>query len=89
MVSRVADAEAKVKSKHNFKILSIAPGVVDTQMQTEIRNADSNYFSRKEEFIQYKNTGILADANAVADKYIKIINSADKINEVVISVKDY
>ena len=66
MFSKVADLEEKVRSKKNFRVLSIAPGVVDTDMQTYIRSAASEDFSRLNDFIGFKKNKILLQPDAVA-----------------------
>lgn len=88
MYSRVVADEQKL-NKGGFKILSIAPGVVDTAMQAEIRNADKTDFSRIEDFINYKSTGQLSDPKLVADKFFRILARAASIDETVISVRDF
>lgn len=41
------------------KVLSVAPGVIDTGMQTQIRNADSSQFSGLDNFVRLKDEGEL------------------------------
>ncbi|MFN0276808.1 MAG: SDR family NAD(P)-dependent oxidoreductase [Chitinophagales bacterium] len=60
-------------SKTNFKIFSIAPGVMDTDMQVEIRNSEENNFSRKNKFVDLKEKQQLFDPGLVAKKIIEII----------------
>ncbi len=89
MFSKVIDAEQKSTAKYGFRVFSIAPGIVDTQMQTDIRSASKENFSRLNDFLNYKQSGQLADANSVAEKYFRILADLSSIKEVVISVKDY
>ncbi|MES2591812.1 MAG: SDR family NAD(P)-dependent oxidoreductase [Bacteroidota bacterium] len=96
MFSRVVDAEQKIRAEHasssihpGFKIFSIAPGVVDTEMQSEIRNASKEDFSRLETFIEYKAKDQLLDPVTVSRKYFNILNNVDGITEVLSSLKDY
>lgn len=96
MFSRVIDAEQKVRALHaqesihkGFKIYSIAPGVVNTQMQTEIRSAAKEDFSRVEDFKNYKETDQLADPKNISRKYFKILSDLGSIKDVLSSVKDY
>ena len=96
MFSRVVDAEQKVRAQHaqesihkGFKIYSIAPGVVNTQMQTEIRSAAKEDFSRVEDFKNYKETDQLADPKNISRKYFKILADLGSIKDVLSSVKDY
>lgn len=96
MFSRVVDLEQKVRVEHaqenihkSFKIFSIAPGVVDTNMQEEIREASSVDFSQLQDFISYKKDNKLADPRAVSQKYIKVLSNVNSIKEVLTSIKDY
>ena len=88
MFSKVVFEEQKLQ-KHDFHILSIAPGVVDTQMQDTIRTVPKNDFSRIDDFINYKSSGQLSDPKLVAEKFFRILANISSINETVISVRDY
>jgi benzil reductase ((S)-benzoin forming) len=72
MMTKVANAEQQMK-KHPVKILGIAPGVVDTNMQTQIRNTKPENFSRKEKFVQLKAQHQLYHPADVARKLAEII----------------
>jgi benzil reductase ((S)-benzoin forming) len=96
MFSRVVDLEQKIRSEHpqenihkGFKIFSIAPGVVNTEMQTEIRSAAKEDFSRLEDFIDYKVKGQLSEPGIVSDKYLKLLSDLNSIKSVLSSIKDY
>jgi benzil reductase ((S)-benzoin forming) len=88
MFSRVAAEEQKSVPGYKFKIMSIAPGIVDTLMQEEIRSSSVEDFSRLNDFINYKIENQLAQPDLIASKYIYIIEHAAKFPEVVFSVKD-
>lgn len=88
LFSRVVDVEQNSTNKKGFRIFAIAPGVVDTQMQTQIRASSKEDFSRLEDFINYKSTNTLADPNFIAEKYFRILAKAKELNQVVFSVKD-
>ena len=88
MLTRVADKEAGMGRYNGFRILSIAPGIVDTQMQQEIRTSNEADFSRIAEFENYKEYGKLADAEAVARKYLYLIDHQKKAPGVVFSIND-
>jgi benzil reductase ((S)-benzoin forming) len=89
MFSRVVDAEEKAHSRKSFRVLSIAPGVVDTEMQVQIRNASKEHFSRLSDFINYKKENMLAQPETIAQKYFHILDNLEVVNEVLISAKDY
>jgi len=53
------------------KILAFAPGIVETAMQTEIRNADIQSFPEKEQFVMLHAGGHLSSPENVADVIAK------------------
>jgi benzil reductase ((S)-benzoin forming) len=96
MFSRVVDAEQKLKAEHaftsihkGFKIFSIAPGVVDTEMQCEIRNSSKEHFSQLDHFISYKLNHQLSDPATVSKKYFEILANVGELKEVLLSIKDF
>ena len=96
MFSRVVDAEQKIRAENplesihkGFRIFSIAPGVVDTNMQEEIRSASKEDFSRLEDFIGYNENNQLANPKVISEKYFKLLSKINAINGVSISIKDY
>ena len=96
MISRVVDMEQQVRSEHpldnihkGFKVFSIAPGVVDTEMQEGIRAAKKEDFSRLDDFISYKVNQQLSDPKTISEKYIKLLNNLSSIKHVLSSIKDY
>jgi benzil reductase ((S)-benzoin forming) len=88
MFSKVLSEEQKIING-GFKVFAVSPGVVDTGMQKDIREADSEDFSRKSDFIQYQQSGQLAEADLVAKKIIRILASQNSLQETIISVKDF
>ncbi len=57
----------------NISALAIAPGIVDTSMQEEIRNADESSFPLLQNFIDYHKNGELANPDEVAQKLLPYI----------------
>ncbi len=96
MFSRVIDVEQKIRVNHPeenihkaFKIISVAPGVVNTAMQSEIRNVSKADFSKVDDFIAYKMNNQLAEPETISKKYLKLFDGINKIQDVLISIKDY
>lgn len=88
MFSRVIAEEQKF-TRGGFKIISVGPGVVDTNMQKMLRESDENEFSRKSDFVAYKEKGQLYSTEYVSKKYIEILENINNINEIVFSIKEY
>jgi benzil reductase ((S)-benzoin forming) len=89
MYSRVVAEEQKINgSAKNFKIFSVAPGKVDTEMQAEIRKLEKEDFSNVQNFIDFKNENQLLAPKLVAQKYIKLLEQAEKAEGSVFSLKE-
>lgn len=74
MYSQVLQDEQNSRPRNNaFKIFAIAPGIVDTQMQTEIREVPVDDFKEVEKFISFKENNMLISPKEVAEKYEDIL----------------
>jgi benzil reductase ((S)-benzoin forming) len=74
--TRVIDVEQRDKP-YGVKAISLAPGIIDTDMQTKIRQSDKSDFERVETFIQYKEKGELSSPDQTATKIIEIMKRTD------------
>lgn len=82
MFSRVAAVEQELE-KSGINVFAIAPGVVDTDMQTAIRNTNERDFSRRQKFIALHEEQQLYSPQAVAKIFADLIRHPEKINDVV------
>ena len=73
---------------HPFKIYSIAPGVVDTEMQDEIREVEPKNFREIDRFIRLKKEGKLSEPQAVGKKFAEIIDHPDQYPEALMDLRD-
>lgn len=87
MFSKVFAEEIKIDNT-NFKVLSLAPGIIDTGMQTQIRNANKEGFSNLDRFIEYKQKGDLTSAEETANKVIRFLFELELQQETICSVRD-
>jgi benzil reductase ((S)-benzoin forming) len=76
------------REKNPVKVYSIAPGVVDTEMQQSIRNSNEKDFSRHKHFVDLKANNELTSPDEVAEKYIRIINNSQSFKECIFSLRD-
>ena len=86
-LDRVSDVIAEEKHS-NLKILSVHPGIVDTNMQIEIRNADPKLFPDLEQFIDYFTNNELENVDIVAKKLFYIIENNTQFTENFLSIRD-
>ena len=72
------------------KMIAFNPGIMDTNMQAEIRSTDQANFRMVEQFKQYKQQGILSQTEAVASILIDIMtDEANIVNGTIYDVNDY
>lgn len=71
------------------KVIAIYPGVVDTAMQEQIRNSDSQKFIDVQRFIDYKESGSLVSTATIGIEIFKIINFEDYPNGAILNISDY
>jgi benzil reductase ((S)-benzoin forming) len=88
LFTKVINLEQSITGE-GFRVLSVAPGVVDTQMQDMLRNSDSNEFSRLNDFVQYMENGQLADPKYIASKYEEILSNMNILKDDVFSIRDF
>ncbi len=86
MFSRVMDAEWRSEA---FRVFSVAPGIVDTEMQEEIRAAQPAEFPALARFRSYHSEGLLSSAAAVAEKIGYMLSHPDQFPEVVQDVRQF
>ncbi len=69
-------------------VYSIAPGVVDTEMQASIRASNEKDFSKHKHFVDLKANNELTSPLEVADKYIMILNQPENFKACIFSLRD-
>lgn len=60
---------------NGVRLVSIAPGIIDANMQNTIRQSSVSAFPSVERFKEYKESGQLSNAKDVAEKLIRFIES--------------
>ena len=74
--SRVVSLE-QANSTNPVDIVSIAPGIIDTGMQETIRASGEAAFPLLDQFIHYKEQGLLSSAEQTAEKLIAFMENED------------
>lgn len=74
--------------KNGAKLCSLAPGVIDTGMQEQLRAADTNVFPDKSSFLKLKTSGALASPEDAAQKVLAVLMRADFGVNPVADVRD-
>ncbi len=86
MFSLVVNDDFYFLRNKNFRIFSVAPGIVDTPMQDDIRLADNSDFSAVDNFKNYKRQNLLSSPDKVAQQLIDIISSDN--DKIILDVRD-
>ena len=73
---------------HGAKVVSLAPGVIDTDMQVQLRGADPLAFPDHDAFVQMKSAGQLDSPAAAAAKVIAYLRRPDFGQQPVADVRD-
>jgi len=69
-------------------IVSLAPGVIDTDMQTQMRRAERSGFPDQEGFVQLKSSGQLASPHDAATRVLAYLRREDFGSKPVADVRD-
>ena len=78
------------KEKHeSLKVFSIHPGVVNTNMQEEIRKSNADFFLIKQQFIDYYSKNELFSADFVALKIFQIIAKNEDFKEIILNLRNF
>lgn len=83
-----AVALEQAELSNGAKIVSLAPGVIETDMQAQLRNTDPAQFPNRERFVQMQAQGQLMSPQAAAEKVIAYLKRADFGANVVADVRE-
>jgi benzil reductase ((S)-benzoin forming) len=88
MFSRTVSVEQK-ETKNPVEVISFAPGVVDTEMQSEIRSTEEEDFINLTQFKEMYKAGALQDA-ATVGKFIADYLQSDRFEDGgVVDIRDF
>ncbi|GAB3652595.1 SDR family NAD(P)-dependent oxidoreductase [Ramlibacter alkalitolerans] len=73
---------------HGAKICSLAPGVIDTDMQVQLRGADSDRFPDRGNFVGLKEKGLLSSPDEAAARVLAVLARPDFGANPVADVRD-
>ncbi len=78
-LDHLARAQALEEARHvnGARVVSLAPGVIDTDMQVQLRGADAAAFPDRENFVRFQHDGRLASSAEAAAKVVRYLDRAD------------
>lgn len=86
-LSRVM-AEDEARRPNGARVVSLAPGVIDTDMQAELRAADAEGFPDQPRFREMKASGQLASAGEAAARVLAFLARPDFGDQPVADLRD-
>lgn len=81
--------EEQKNQKYPINIFSVAPGIIDTNMQDEIRNSSKEDFENIDYFVDLKKNNLLISPKVTALKILEIINNPQKYESTILDIRDY
>lgn len=72
-----AMATDEARQAQPARIVSLAPGIIDTDMQVQLRSGDPDKFPERDRFAEFKASGALESPEAVAAKVLAFAARAD------------
>ncbi|WP_291783623.1 SDR family NAD(P)-dependent oxidoreductase [Cecembia sp.] len=88
LLSEAAALEAEL-DESGIRVFSVAPGVVDTAMQSDIRAADKKSFSLLDKFVGLKENKLLSTPDHSASKLIALMEEPERFKGVLQDVREY
>ena len=77
----------QAQQDHGAQIVSLAPGVIATDMQVQLRQGDPSRFPDRNRFVQLKENGLLSTPQDAARAVLAYLNRPDFGNEAVADVR--
>lgn len=78
------------KEYDTIKVLSVAPGIIDTDMQGKIRESSEADFPLIENFKHYKQEGLLSSPEDTAEKLLRLMEREDFEHlETILDIRDF
>lgn len=84
----IAEEQEFISENKRFNVFSIAPGVVDTPMQEQIRATNPDKFPYHKMFVNYKKNNLLVESTHVAQSIVDIIDNPARYHEVMLDLRN-
>ena len=78
----------EAQNPHGAKLVSLAPGVIDTDMQVQLRSGDAAAFPDLQRFVQLKQQCQLSSPQVAAERVLAFLHSMDFGQKPVCDVRD-
>jgi benzil reductase ((S)-benzoin forming) len=78
----------EAQKAHGAKLVSLAPGVIDTDMQVQLRAGDPAAFPDRQRFVELQRQGQLTSPDAAAERLLAWLQRPDFGDQPVADVRD-
>jgi benzil reductase ((S)-benzoin forming) len=78
----------EAQKAHGAKLVSLAPGVIDTDMQVQLRAGDPTAFPDRQRFVELQRQGQLTSPDAAAERVLAWLQRPDFGDQPVADVRD-
>ena len=78
----------EAQKPHGARLVSLAPGVIDTDMQSQLRSGDAGAFPDLQRFVELKRSGQLSSPEAAAERVLAWLDRPDFGEKPVADVRD-
>ena len=78
----------QAQQPHGAKLVSLAPGVIDTDMQVQLRGAETSAFPDRERFVELLRSGVLTSPQQAAARVLAWLDRPDFGRQPVADVRD-
>lgn len=86
-VDRMSESIALEETHHGLRVHAVAPGVIDTEMQSMIRQCDPSQFPQVQKFVDLKEKDNFSTPDFVADGILKLcFDPAYRTDDVLVSL---
>lgn len=82
------EAHKAAKGERAARVVSLAPGIIDTDMQVQLRSGDLSKFPDRDRFAAFKEEGQLVSAEDTAARVLKFLARNDFGQNVLADVRD-
>jgi len=87
MFSRVVAHDLGITDK-NYHVFSVAPGVIDTEMMSSIRQPNEKDFGEVKRFKELKENGMLDSPRGAASKLLPFLEKPSQFDETILDVRE-
>ena len=78
----------QAQQPHGAKLVSLAPGVIDTDMQVQLRGSETSAFPDRERFVELLRSGVLTSPQQAAARVLAWLDRPDFGRQPVADVRD-